>query len=824
MSRHIYTNTFAPQIKQAIMKQMYNTLVLLFTVLTCIVGSTSKAVASTDIDKLGAIKGSVVTNDNKPAVDVTVVIKGTTQGTVTNEYGRFEFSKLKTGNYTLEISLVGYETIAQSVLVEDGKTASLQLQLQLSNKQLEEVIVTTGVNKFAKKQNTTAARLPLKNLENPQSYSVVTKALLQEQVVTNFDDALKNAPGIDKLWSATGRGGDGAAYFSLRGFAVQPSMINGIAGQTNGGLDPANIEQIEVIKGPAGTLFGSSLVSFGGLINIVTKKPFEGTAGEIAYTNGTFGLNRLTADYNTVLGKDKNLLLRVNGAYHYENSFQDAGFKKSVFLAPSLVYNASDRLSFHVNAEFYNSEATNPLSIFLNRSRALIYTTPEQLGIDYKKSFTSNDVTIKNPTTNVFAQMNYKLSSKWLSQTNLSQSVRKSDGLYSYIMFLQATNDTLLSRLVSDQNAIGTTTNFQQNFIGDFTIGKMRNRTVIGFDVTNLKTTNNSTAYIQFDFVNSTKYDSRYAQLTQQAVDAKIAANTSPTKNQSDTYVYSAYFSNVTNITEQLLLMTSLRVDKFDNKGTTTFSTGATAGAYQQTALSPKFGLVYAVLKDKVSLFGNYMNGFRNVAPTTQPDGSVSNFTPQQANQWEGGVKMSLANGKVNLNISYYDILVKDVVIADPDRVGYTIQQGNISSKGFETELIANPITGLNIVAGYSFNDSKNVKAATATNGLRPNNAGPQNLANLWVSYTVAKGKLKGAGIGFGGNYASENLITNSMPTGAFTIPAYTIVNATLFYQLAHVRLSCKLDNIANQQYWKGWSTIEPQMPRRFVTSVSFKF
>ncbi len=795
-----------------------------WTILGVMIFNAYVSIAKDNGEAFGSIKGTVVTNDNKVAAYVSVAIKSNRSGTITDENGAFEFRKVKVGSYTIQISLTGYETIEQKVNVEENITASLSFQLKLSGIQLQEVIVNGGVNKFAKKQNTTAARLPLKNLENPQSYSVVTKALLQEQVVTNFDDALKNAPGIDKLWSATGRGGDGAAYFSLRGFAVQPSMINCIAGQTNGGLDPANIEQIEVIKGPSGTLFGSSLVSFGGLINIVTKKPFDGTAGEIAYTNGTFGLNRLTADYNTVLGKDKNLFLRVNGAYHYENSFQDAGFKKSVFLAPSLVYNASEKLSFHVNAEFYNSAATNPVSIFLNRSRKLIYTTPDQLGIDYKKSFTSNDITIKNPTTNLFAQMNYKLSGKWVSQTNLSQSIRKSDGLYSYIMFLQPSNDTLLSRFLSDQNAIGITTNFQQNFIGDFTLGKIRNRTVLGVDVTNLKTTNNSTAYIQFDFVNSMKYDSRYAQLTQQAVDAKMAANTSPTKNTSDTYVYSAYFSNVTNITEQLLLMTSLRVDKFDNKGTTTYSTGLTTGDYQQTALSPKFGLVYTVLKDKVSLFGNYMNGFRNVAPTSQPDGTVSNFTPQQANQWEGGLKMSLVNGKVNLNVSYYDITVKDVVIPDPDRVGYTVQQGNISSKGFETEIIANPIAELNIVAGYSFNDSKNVKAAPATEGLRPTNAGPKQLGNVWISYTFTKNKLKGAGIGFGGNYASENLITNSLPTGAFTIPAYTIFNATMFYQLAHVRLSCKLDNIANQQYWKGWSTIEPQMPRRFITSINFQF
>lgn len=117
--------------------------------------------------------------------------------------------------------------------------------------ELNEIVVEAGVNKFSNKESEYIARLPIKNLENPQVYSVIGKELMKEQIIVNFDDALKNSPGIDKLWSSTGRGGgDGAAYFSLRGFSVQPTMVNGMGGQTNGGLDPANIERIEVLKGP----------------------------------------------------------------------------------------------------------------------------------------------------------------------------------------------------------------------------------------------------------------------------------------------------------------------------------------------------------------------------------------------------------------------------------------------------------------------------------------------------------------------------------------------------------------------------------------------
>lgn len=770
----------------------------------------------------GIIKGKITTADGQPAAFVTIQFKGLKRTAVTGEDGTFAVRNLPAGTYELEISLAGYETTTKTVIVSDKETIAVSIALKLSEKELETVTITSGRRKFVRKSSDYVSRMPLKNLENPQAYSTISNELMKEQLIVSVDDALKNAPGIDKLWSSTGRGGDGAAYFTLRGFAVQPSMINGIAGLSNGGLDPANIERMEVIKGPSGTLFGSSLISFGGLINMVTKKPYDKLGGEISYTGGGFGLSRITADFNTPLGKDSNVLFRVNAAYHYENSWQDAGYKKSFYVTPSLIYKASDRLNFHFNAEFYNSESTNPLMVFLNRTRKLIATTPAELGIDWKRSFTADDITIKTPTMNLYGQMNYKISDQWTSQTIVSQSVRKSQGLYSYVMFLGAT-DTLLSRYVGAQNSTGTTLDIQQNFIGDFTILGMRNRLVAGLDFFSNKNNTNQ-AYALYDLVNSVRTDDvRYGQISKSAVEAKIALIT-PTKNITTQYTYSAYASNVLNVTNRLLAMVSLRVDRFDNKGSYNVSNSKTTGAYAQTAFSPKFGLVYSVIKDRLSVFGNYMNGFKNVAAATQPDGSVSHFKPQQANQWEAGVKMELFGGKLTGTLSYYDIFVTNITRPDPDKAGYTIQDGNVYSRGIEADIIANPLPGLNVIAGYAYNDSKNDQTDKTTIGLRPVSAGPQNLANGWISYTLLNGDLKGLGLGVGGNYASENKITNNTTNGVFAIPAYTVFNASLFYNARSFRVGLKVDNLTDKKYFKGWTTVEPMMPRRVSANVSFRF
>ncbi|PZP50294.1 MAG: TonB-dependent siderophore receptor [Pseudopedobacter saltans] len=825
---------------------MYRQTVKLFTFLKTIVlilGLFPFWAIAKDIDPIGNISGVITTSDGKPIEGVSIVVKGTSKNAVTDETGTFILTGINEGRQELELNLSGFKTQTEIVTVIKNKNIKVNIQLAMSSSQLDEIIVESRRNKFVEKSSAYVSKMPLSNLENPQVYNVVSKDLMKEQVIVSFDDALKNAPGVNRLWSSTGRPGDGAGYFSMRGFSVQPTMVNGVPGLTNGGIDPANVERVEVIKGPSGTLFGSSLISFGGLINIVTKKPYETFGGELGYTFGSYGLSRVTADINTPLNTDKSALFRVNAAYHSEGSFMDAGFKKTYFFAPSFSYKVSDRLSFLINTEFYSGESTNSTMIFLNRSRQLIARTPQELHMDFNRSYTSNDISYKTPTVNIYGQMNYKISNNWTSQTNVARSVRKSDGYYSYIMFLDgsangpiAANDTLISRYVYYQNSTTTTTDVQQNFIGDFPIGKFRNRVIAGVDVMNIQTVNQNPSNYLFDYVNVTNNaDPRYNELSRAAVDAK-ATTGSPIRNKTNNYTYSAYVSDVFNFSEKLIAMASVRYDHFENKPTINYNTNVQSGSYNQNAFSPKFGFVYQVLENRLSVFANYMNGFRNVAPvaTNVQAGYPVNLKPQQANQLEAGFKMDIFKDKLFFTASYYDILVKNItrsITVNVDNgnggttaINATIQDGEQKSKGLEFDLTANPIDGLNMIVGYSYNDSKIQKAAPSTNGRRPTSAGPENLGNLWIGYTVPKGVLKGFGLGFGGNCASKNYITSSLETGDFILPSYTILNGSVFYNAKKFRLAIKADNFTNKEYFGGWTTVEKQMPRRFSANLTFKF
>lgn len=776
--------------------------------------------------KKGTVKGTVKTSDGVPVEEVMIAIKGVASTTADKD-GDYVLKNIPAGNYTIIARLVGLNAVSRGVTVTAGETSFADITLQASNQQLKEVTISGGKpNKFAVKESQFVSKMPLKNLENPQVYSVISKELISEQVVTNYDDALRNAPGIDKLWSSTGRGGDGAGYFSLRGFAVQPTLVNGLPGLTNGSLDVSNIERIEVIKGPSGTLFGSSLISYGGLINTVTKQPYDATATEITYTAGSYGLNRITADINTPLDKDHKVLFRLNAAYHDENSFQDAGFKKTRFVAPSLSYKVNDRLSFLLNTQFLSSEGTNPTMLFLDRGASLRTTTLAGLNYDPKRSYTSNDLSMKTPVASAQAQMNYKISDQWNSQTVVSRGSAKSDGYYSYLyettylpgkVYAGSTFD----RYVSDQNSTTETTDIQQNFTGDFTIGGMRNRIVAGLDYFNRTYIDNSSNYVGVGQVTLGPGGGDTGVLTHAGVDAIIGQEKSASLSKTTQETYSAYVSDVLNFTPQFSGMASLRVDRFQNGGLTT----APADKYGQTAWSPKFGLVYQVLKDKLSVFGNYMNGFNNIAPANinvNGVSSVKTFTPEHANQWETGVKTDLFDGKLTASLSYYDIKVSNIVLS----VGQNdfTQGGKNYSKGFEADVNVNPFPGFNIVAGYSKNKSKLTDGDAEFEGRRPESAGPEDLVNAWFSYKILKGSAKGLGFGFGGNYASKNSIMNRATPGAFSLPSYTVMNASVSYATGAFSFALKLDNLTNKEYYKGWSTIEPMRPRTVAGTIGYRF
>lgn len=774
------------------------------------------------------IKGNITSTNGEPLGNISVKLDGAEKFTKTEKNGDFILRDVKPGIYTLTATSIGYTATKRNVIIIHGKNNFLNLELDKVTQQLNEILIGSRRNRQRDKASALAARMNLGNIENPQVINAVPNQIITEQASTDLNSIIKNIPGITKAWAAV------SPYYTSRGFNTRNNIRNGVASYVTADLDMANVEQLVAIKGPSGTLFGSSLVSFGGVLNRITKKPFDSAHIEIGYQGGSYDLSRFTADINTPLNKNKTILLRTNIAQHYEGSFQDAGFICGTFISSIFYYRASQRLSFSIDAEFYNRESTSspqitPIGPKQAGSVKTWASNPSELPLDYKRFYGNNTITLKDPNRSIYGQANYKISDQWTSQTNLIRTSTENTG--NLLTFTILKGDSSLVRNISNfPTTLNTVSQIQQNFIGDFKLGKLRNRLVVGLDFYQNSSASSSNALNgrggrkSFDTL-SVKHAMPNYELISPANIANKLNGLAATYSSSMLNTYAFYASDVISLTSRLSAMLSLRIDRFNNSGTTNQTTKVTSGDYHQTAYSPKFGLVYQIIKERVSVFGNYNNGFQNLAPTTQPDGTVSTFKPQYANQLEAGIKTELAHDLLSATISYYNIEVENTLRPDVDRPTFTVQEGTQFSKGFEIDLYSKPLPGLLINAGFAYNDSRLTSADGTVNGLRPVNSGPDKTVNFYASYSLPFTMLQGLGIGFGGNYSSRNLIVNNTTNGQFYLNSYNLLNSAVFYNRPRYRFGINVDNLTNRQFYTGgFGTITPGMLRRYIANFTIRF
>lgn len=736
---------------------------------------------------------------------------------------------------------------------------------------LEEVTIQS--KSILNKTSTDANRMPLDYLESPQVYNSVSHVVLEKQIATNVEDAMRNIVGVTKLWDATGRA-DGGSFFTSRGFYTSTKARNGIANIATTNIDMANIERMEVIKGPSATLFGSIVPSYGGVINRITKQPFMANRTTVDLATGTQGFYRVSADANFVLNKQRSWAARLNVAGQDQDTWQDQGGQKSYLLAPVVTFQPNDRLKATFEAEILGTKGTSnggsyvffltPTSVNQSIAAALLsqgmpqqtvdalmtaapktfreaYGTDniKELQLDYNRSYLNNELKFTSATTSFFSDLRYRFSDHWTSQTTVTYSRTTNKGYmgYQYLLpnyllnFIESLSSgtpsfgtpghDYLARMVWSPGGHTSNVEIQQNFISDyrFTNG-MRNRAVAGLDFSNFQSDIRYNRFYGslrglpfhdvFDVVPSRGEVPGYDDFNLNAVKQAYAQNESASLDYIyNDRIYSAFVNDIFNVSEHIILNAGLRLDHFSRKG-----------SYEQTTLSPKFGLIVSPWKQVLSLFANYQNGFTN---KNGVDARGKGFKPEEADQWEAGLKYHFVEGKVTGSISYYNIAVKNIVRADINNPMLNVQDGELHSKGLEFEILANPLRGWNLIAGYAYNQSKYAKADADVQGRRPEASGPPNAFNFWTNYTFTSTLLKGLGLGAGVNYAGEAASVSLNSVGSMTIPAYTLVSTHVTYDQSRWKAGIRINNLADQRYWMGWTNMIPQRPRQVTLTLGVK-
>jgi len=656
------------------------------------------------------------------------------------------------------------------------------------NEELE--IVVTGEQEetgYSVPNASTATRTDTPIRDIPQSIQVVPQEVIRDQQVTELEEALRNVSGVTYNGDVGGRGDE----FSIRGFENAPVLRDGFRqyGSFQSFPEVANLDRIEVLKGPASILYGE--IQPGGLINLVSKKPLAEPFYEAELQVGNWGFVQPRFDISGPLTSDGSLLYRLNGLYRRSDSFRDYDQEdRRFFVSPVLSWRISDRTDLTVSLEYTDDK------------RPAYFGLPafsdEVVDVPRDRINNEPDDTITNKYLNVGYNFEHRFSENW----KLRNAFRYSNYEYDYnIVALTFDFDEetgTQTRYFAAQEGRDENYTLQTNLIGEFATGSIEHTLLFGVDLNH--NDGRSVSVGDFDTpIPLNIFNPVYRQFPQPDEEALPIIAADQTKSNR----LGVYLQDQISFLDNLKLLVGLRYDTVEQKRITPEATLFNPDAGEQTqnndALSPRVGIVYQPIEE-LSLYASYSRSFN---PNTGTTATGDLLEPEKGEGYEFGVKAQLLEGRLFATLAYFDITKQNVAVADPDPNLFDalIATGEQQSRGVELDVAGEILPGWNIIAAYAYTDAE-VTADTNPDivGNRLFNV-PKHSASLWTTYEIQSGNLQGLGFGIGFNYVGER---EGDLDNSFQVDSYFLTNAAIFYRRDNWRFALNFKNLFDVYYIKG--------------------
>ena len=259
----------------------------------------------------------------------------------TDDQGNFVLP-LVAGNYTLTIGAQGFRELSQHVTAPRTGTESRELVLEVAGVRETVMVNAPAGYEVAATRTATKTLTPLRDV--PQSVTVVTKALIKDQLMMSIADVVRYAPGV-----TTQQGENSRDQVIIRGNNSSADFfLNGVRDDVQYYRDLYNLDRVELPKGPNAMIFGRG--GGGGVINRVTKDAGFQSFGEVSLQGGSYGNKRVTADLNRPFGRK--VAFRLNGMYENSGSFRDSVNLERKRINPTVTIAATDRTSIKLAYEY----------------------------------------------------------------------------------------------------------------------------------------------------------------------------------------------------------------------------------------------------------------------------------------------------------------------------------------------------------------------------------------------------------------------------------------------------------------------------------------
>ncbi len=728
----------------------------------------------------GTISGKVTDSVGKAVVAATVALEGTSAKTLTASDGSFLLNNIAIGEYNLIVTSNEYLPHSQNITVSAGENP-VEIKLQTLS---ETVNVVGRISEYHTEDTTVATKIPTRLIDTPQSITSISPQMIADREATDVNDIYKNVAGLNQTTYS-------AVIF--RGFTQRETLFNGVRGNPYGSLEGdvnnagfstsilrlSNVERVEVLKGPASVLYGSS--EPGGVINFITKKPkttFDGSAG---LRFGEYGLAAGNIDVSVPLGA--RFYSRFAGFLESRDSFRNnAGLKNQNYIT-NLLWQPTDftRVLFEYEYIRQNQPGHRLRGVPVDANGRFL--TDISFTATERSDFVNLDANVfqANVTHDFWQDARFEATFRWLTNDRF-------ENYHEPRAFTSGGRG--LTREFRDQVRTNTDWSFTVNFFKPVSTANFGRHTF-----------NLGAEYYTQDW----EFLFRRARVGVPSIDIfnPVYGVANPANyalslindDSAEPSRFGFYFQDQVEVNRYFQFVAGGRIERYDDKG----RSGTLILDESRTAFTGRLG---AVVKptETIALYGSFSNSYTRPSILAQTPSANGPFAPERGRQFEGGVKFELLNRKLFITSSVYQITKTDVLVADPnfgpsgDNFNALLQLGEVRNRGFDIDANGAITRRWNFSLNYSRIDSQIRKFNIASVIGQPLPNVPKNTFGFFTRYDLTSE----IGFGFGGEFVGDRV----EPFANLKSPSYKTFDLSYYHTFfKRFRFHAKLENIGNEVY-----------------------
>lgn len=667
---------------------------------------------------------------------------------------------------------------------------------------------TKPVKGYNAKNSTTATKTDSLLRDVPQSISVITQEVIQDQSIQSVTDAVRYVPGVS---AAQGEGNRDALIF--RGIATTGDLfVDGMRDDVQTYRDFYNTDRIEVLKGPNGMIFGRG--GAGGVVNRVSKEAGWTPVSELIATYGAYNQKRISGDYGQAINDE--VAFRVNAVYENSDSYRDGVDLERYGITPTLTIRPTDNTKIVLSAEYFEDKrvADRGAPSANGVSNSILNRKPFNIG-DYSAFYGSAKL---SPTETESSAFNALIEHEFSNGIAVKNRTR------------YANYDKFYQNVFAD-SAVNNVGNFTVRGYADFTDrenlinqtdltytaqwGKVEHKLLAGMELAKQDTSNSRlTAFFNNDFTatgtqttvnvnNATEIGSTPVSFRQNLVNDNNAYR----DNKSSVNIIGVYLQDQIILSPQWQAIVGLRHDRFDTDFDGVRRSGVNTTVSERfnvtdNLLSPRAGLIFKPV-EPVSIYANYSMSYVPRAGDQLTSLTVTNksFDPEKFINHEIGFKWDV-NPNLALTAAAYRLERQNVQAKDPNNSSVDILIDGQITKGIELGIAGNITDKWSVFGGVAFQDGEITKqqGAGASAVLKGSELAqtPDRTLSLWNRYNINDTW----GIALGVISISERYAALPTATQSTIMPGYTRYDAAIFAKInARTKLQINLENITNKEY-----------------------